>query len=64
MVNPSRALEVVNSDLIIEVQADNEKFGELRISRGTIDWVPRHHQYGTKLTWELFDRVMADHASG
>lgn len=63
-VNPSRALEVVNSDLVVEVQADGEKLGELRISRGSIDWVPRNHQYGTELTWERFDRLMAEHAGG
>ncbi len=59
-VTPSRALEVVNADLVIEVQADEEKFGELRISRGSIDWVPRSHRIATSLTWEQFDRLMAE----
>lgn len=59
-VTPSRALEVVNADLVIEVQADEEKLGELRISRGSIDWVPRNHRIPTSLTWERFDRLMAE----
>lgn len=62
-VNPSRGLEVVNTDLLVEVQADGEKLGELRISRGSIDWVPRHHQHGTQLTWERFDRLMKEQAN-
>ena len=58
-VHPSRPLEVVNSDLVIEITADAEKLGELRISRGTIDWFPRNHTYATaSLTWEQFARVM------
>ena len=43
-VHPSRPLEVVNADLIIEVTSDGEKFGQLQVSRGSIDWVPRGHQ--------------------
>lgn len=60
---PSRALEVVNSDLVIEVSADEEKLGELRLSRGTVDWVPRGHRRPFSMSWEQFDRLMQEHAS-
>ena len=59
-VHPSRPLEVVNADLIIEVTADGEKLGQLQVSKGTIDWVPRNHQSPISLTWEQFDRLMRD----
>ena len=59
-VHPSKPLEVVNADLTIEVEADGEKFGELRISRGSIDWVPRSHRRAFRLEWERFDEVMRE----
>lgn len=62
-VHPSRPFEVVNADLIVEIIADDQKFGQLQISRGTIDWVPRDKQTPHSLTWEQFDRVMREHGS-
>ena len=59
-VHPSRPLEVVNADLIVEISADGEKLGQLQISRGSIDWVPRHHTIAHSLTWERFDQLMQD----
>ena len=60
---PSRPLEVVNADLIIEVTADDQKFGELQVSRGSIDWVPRDKQTARSLTWEKFAQLMDEHGS-
>jgi hypothetical protein len=59
-VFPSKALEVVNADLIIEIESDGEKFGELRVSRGSIDWVPRAHRRSFRMEWERFDEVMRE----
>ena len=40
--------------------ADGEKFGELRISRGGVDWWPRDAKTrGELLTWEQFAARMA-----
>lgn len=50
--------EIYNTDVRIEVWSDDEKLGELRVSRGTIDWAPRRHQTPFSLTWEKFDEVM------
>ncbi len=48
---------------VIEVTSDGSKLGELRISRGTIDWVPKNHAYATSsLTWEQFDVLMRNPA--
>lgn len=57
-VHPSKPLEVVNADLTIEVEADGEKFGELRVSRGSIDWAPRNLRRVFRLEWEQFDELM------
>jgi hypothetical protein len=59
-VHPSRPLEVVNADLIVEVMSDEEKLGQLQISRGSIDWVPRGHQTALSVSWEQFDQLMKD----
>ena len=60
-VHPSKPLEVNAADLVIEVTSDGSKLGELRVSRGTIDWVPKNHTYPSKsLTWERFDAVMRE----
>ena len=59
-VHPSRPLEVVNADLIVEVTSDDEKFGQLQISRGSIDWVPRGHHTAMSVSWEQFDQMMKE----
>lgn len=60
-VHPSKPLQVENADLIVEIFADNAKYGELRISRGSIDWAPRGHRYAKALTWEEFGDLMTEH---
>lgn len=58
-LHPSRPMEVVSADVVIEVDSDGKKLGELWISRGTIDWRPSGRTYAsTSITWEQFDRVM------
>ena len=60
-VHPSKALDVGSADLVIEISSDEQKLGELRISRGSIDWVPRHHAQARWLEWEQFDALMQEH---
>lgn len=60
-VHPSRPLDVQSADLVIEVTSDAEKLGELRISRGSIDWVPRAYKRSFWLEWEDFDELMRQH---
>ena len=61
-IQPSTALEVVNADLVIEVVSDDHKLGELRISRGTIDWSPHKFKNPISMSWETFDGVMRTQA--
>jgi hypothetical protein len=61
-VHPSKPLEVNAADLVVEVSADGAKLGELRISRGSIDWAPKNHTYATSFTWEQFDRLMQENS--
>jgi hypothetical protein len=57
-VHPSRPLTVEAADLVIEVYSDDEKLGELRISRGSIDWRSRKAKFPLQLRWEEFDALM------
>jgi hypothetical protein len=59
-VHPSRPFEVLSADLVVEVYADEAKLGELRISRGSIDWLPRSHHRPVSLSWEAFARLMTE----
>jgi hypothetical protein len=49
---------VLSADVVFEIRSDDEKLGELRISRGTIDWAPANAKVPIQLSWEQFDRVM------
>jgi len=51
---------VLHADVVFAVRSDQQKFGELRISKGGIDWYPANAQIPTRLTWEQFSRVMSD----
>jgi hypothetical protein len=47
--------ELGSADAVYEVFADGEKFGELRVSRGGVDWWPRGARTSAELlTWEQF----------
>ena len=52
---------VLHADVVFEVRSDGEKLGTLRISQGTIDWIPASAQIPARLTWEQFDRVMREY---
>jgi hypothetical protein len=51
---------VLSADVVFEIRSDDEKLGELRISRGTIDWAPMNAKIPIRLTWEQFDRLMRE----
>lgn len=50
--------QVLNSDIEFTVYSDGAALGELRISRGSIDWRPAKNRKVSKWTWEQFaDRM-------
>jgi hypothetical protein len=49
---------VLNSDVRFVVRSDDEKLGELLVSRGSIAWVPGHSPNAIHMTWEKFDILM------
>ena len=48
------------ADLEFEVRRNGEMVGRLKVSNGTIVWVPKNAQYGYKLGWVKFDELMQE----
>jgi hypothetical protein len=57
---PERSLG--KADLEFKVKRNGEMVGRLRVSNGTVVWVPKNAQYGYKLGWVKFDELMQQHA--
>lgn len=53
---PERALG--KADLEFKVKRDGEMVGRLKVSNGTVVWVPRNAKYGYKLGWARFDDLL------
>ena len=51
---------VLSADVVFEVRSNGDKLGELRISKGSIDWSPTNAKNPIKRTWEQFDRLMRE----
>lgn len=52
------AATVKNKDLEVTIRADGRIFGRVRISRGSIDWVPANSDLPRRMSWERFAEVM------
>jgi len=60
MVLPAKAIR--NADVSFLVMSDGVRLGELRISKGTIDWWPARRQRPIKVRWERFAEAMEQFA--
>jgi len=54
------AQTVLNKDMEICVHADGKLFGRVRVSRGSIDWVPANSPIPRRLSWERFAGLMEE----
>ena len=54
---------IMNADARFVVFSDDEKLGELRVSKGTIDWWPARRRAAIVMSWEKFARVMEEAAA-
>ena len=50
--------DIQSTDVTVSIWSDDDLLGELRISRGSIDWRPGHHQSVWTMEWERFDELM------
>jgi hypothetical protein len=56
-------VEIKRIDAKFSVYADEEKFGTLEVSKGTLVWFPRGTEIGKRISWEKFDDLMREHAA-
>ena len=49
------------ADIEFGVKKDEEAFGRLKVSNGTIVWVQGNKTYGYRMNWTDFDKLMQDH---
>jgi len=56
-----RDAPVGSKDVVFLVYKNDEKFGELRVSKGAVVWRGKFDQYGRKLSWLRFDNLMQEH---
>jgi hypothetical protein len=52
--------QVLHSDITFDIYSDGEKLGSLKISKGSVDWTPRHKQRPRQIKWERFAAVLDD----
>ena len=55
-----RQIEVLNTDIEVEVREDGELLGRIRISRGSIDWIPALKRSARRLEWDRFAVLMEE----
>jgi len=58
------AIQIGNVDIEFDVYSGGQKTGTLKISKGTLDWVPAGNSVNAlKVTWEDFANLMKVHGS-
>jgi hypothetical protein len=51
-------IEVSNADFAFEVHEDGEKLGTLKVSKGSVDWLPHHNEVTHyELYWAEVDKL-------
>lgn len=49
---------VLHKDVTFTIWSNDARLGELRISKGSIDWQPAHKKRPIRKEWEQFDKLM------
>lgn len=50
--------ELGKADIEFSVKRGGQKFGTLKVSKGSLVWVPKDNTYGFKVGWSEFDSMM------
>ena len=53
-------LEIGKSDVIFQIECDDEKLGSLRVSKGNIVWTPVNKKFSYWLNWNDFDKIIIE----
>jgi len=52
--------ELGREDVEFKINFKGAKVGTLKVSKGTLVWVPKDHTYGHKIGWKDFDVLMKE----
>jgi hypothetical protein len=55
-----QGITVLNTDIEVAVRSDGELLGRIRISRGSIDWIPAQKRSARRLSWTRFADLMEE----
>ena len=55
---------IVNKDVVFIIKKNGKKLGELRISKGALEWKPRNSTYTNYMTWSDFSGIMENGGEG
>jgi hypothetical protein len=50
--------ELGKADIEFKIKKAGKLFGTLRVSKGSIVWLPKDTTYGHKIGWKMFDEIM------
>jgi hypothetical protein len=56
---PERGLG--KADVEFRIKRDGSKLGTLKVSKGSVVWVPKDYSYGYKMGWADFADLMEQH---
>ena len=59
---PERSLG--KADIEFKIRRNGAAFGRLRVSEGSLVWVPANKTYGYKLAWSAFDEFAQKNGEG
>jgi hypothetical protein len=51
------------ADVEFTIKRDGRAFGRLKVSNGSVVWVPKDRTYGYKMTWVDFDKILQEHGT-
>ena len=55
-------VELGKTDAYFNIFKDTEKLGEIRVSRGGIDYYRKNKKRGIRVSWTQFDEMMRKHS--
>jgi len=53
--------ELGKADIEFRIKRDGAAFGRLRVSNGSLVWVPANKTYGHRLSWSRFNELAQEH---
>ncbi len=52
--------ELGKADIEFSVKRRGQKFGTLKVSKGSFVWVPKDNTYGCKMGWGAFNEIIRE----